>query len=409
MAAALVAAALVLRCSAAGAEAPLPYSASVKSSPRDATVTLLDSTRDSAASDMVPDTTTASVAIPTQRWVVRIRELGILHFTFQQKREQTWRAYQLGAYQLQEVPLGRTTALRGKVAARRGGRFVSYPATAMVSAPQAASHSAVHQVATTTIRFALPRRSGKRSFYQLTLRGPAKPKLARVPALATANRSCGTISSDFAGPAGTAKGLIKHSGASSSPITQPSVTYREVKIAAIADYDYFTASGANQATVANRIAALMNDVSAIYERDLGITITLSNIYIYSSPSTPFTTSDAELLLNQVANNVATYGSADIYHLLTGRNVYGLIGGIPNFSVVGLAYVAEVCTVSGYPYSLSEKFSDTLDHVTIAHELGHNFGANHDQFHTSPSTIMFPALPVSQIKFSDFSRGEILDN
>jgi hypothetical protein len=245
-----------------------------------------------------------------------------------------------------------------------------------------------------TINFSLPRLTGRRSFYVVTGATGKKSALARVSESALSGRRCG----DTAGPLAA----IPHHSHTSNPLlrtltgapppTAPSVTLREVKIAAIADFQYFSEAGANSTTVSNRIAALMNSVSAIYERDLGVTITLSTIYLHPSAGDPYTTDDAEQLLVKIANNKATYGSADIYHLLTGRNIYGLIGGNPNYSVVGLAYLAQACTESGFPYSVSEKLSDTLDYLIIAHELGHNFGANHDQFQTSPSTIMFPSLP-----------------
>ncbi len=385
------------------AEAPGPYAALMAPNWQARAHSLLRSPQ--KASDQF-------IALEPQRWTIRTREFRSLQFVFNRKRDRSWKAYQVGAKTLEEIPLGDTTLLRGYVELHRGGKTIRRTATATISSKT--SSKPFGQTAAPiemTINFSLPRLTGRRSFYVVTGATGKKSALARVSESALSGRRCG----DTAGPLAA----IPHHSHTSNPLlrtltgapppTAPSVTLREVKIAAIADFQYFSEAGANSTTVSNRIAALMNSVSAIYERDLGVTITLSTIYLHPSAGDPYTTDDAEQLLVKIANNKATYGSADIYHLLTGRNIYGLIGGNPNYSVVGLAYLAQACTESGFPYSVSEKLSDTLDYLIIAHELGHNFGANHDQFQTSPSTIMFPSLPPAEARFSNFTRGEVLTN
>jgi hypothetical protein len=61
---------------------------------------------------------------------------------------------------------------------------------------------------------------------------------------------------------------------------------------------------------------------------------------------------------------------DVAHLFSGKNFSG------NF--IGLAEVAVVCNVPGRSYAVSEDFgSQFLRTELLAHELGHNFAALHD--------------------------------
>lgn len=392
---------ILIAALSARAEAPGPYSAALAPS------VLASASSIVRATHKTPDKFTP---LPAQRWTVRTREFGALQFVFTRKRDRSWSAYRVRQNSLTPVPLGDTTLLRGYVELRQRGQRIRRPATATLASSHNGNSRAFHVDETSVlIHTELPRRSGEKNFYTITISTDRNPSVSRVPASAATNRACGNLPRGYAAPGsspGVTLPLIAHSA--QRPPTLAGVTYREVKVAAIVDFQYYTAAGGNSTAVSNQIAALMNSVSAIFERDLGVTITLSTIYIYSAAGDPYTTSDAEQLLLQIETNVGTYGSADIYHLLTGRNIYGVIGGTPNYSVVGLAYLAQVCTTSGFPYSVTEKFNPSLDYVTIAHELGHNFGANHDS-QTSPTTIMFPSLPVSQVKFSGFSQGEILNN
>jgi hypothetical protein len=95
---------------------------------------------------------------------------------------------------------------------------------------------------------------------------------------------------------------------------------------------------------------------------------------------------------------------DLYTGITGLNLDG--------ATVGIAYIDVV----GYPsvaYSVSQDLaSKKLMPVLLAHELGHNFGMNHDPTGSSPRYIMYESLGISNLHtFSDISRlrADWIDN
>lgn len=147
-------------------------------------------------------------------------------------------------------------------------------------------------------------------------------------------------------------------------------TYR-VAIAATGEYTAF-----HGGTVAQALAAqvtTMNRVNGIYQRDLAITMTIipnNDLLIYTNSSTdPYTNGNPGTMIGQNQTNITNViGSAnyDIGH------VFGTNSG-------GLAQLDAVCkpavkargvTGSGAPTG------DAFDIDYVAHEMGHQFGANH---------------------------------
>jgi len=144
------------------------------------------------------------------------------------------------------------------------------------------------------------------------------------------------------------------------------------ELACDADFEYFQAWG-SVANVESRINAIVNTVNVQYESQVGISHALTTIIVRTSSSQPYTSSDAQTLLNQFRNQWnANHGniSRDVAHLFTGKTLNG--------STIGIAWVGVICNLS-YAYGLSQSdFNGNYACATdlTAHELGHNWNALH---------------------------------
>lgn len=147
-------------------------------------------------------------------------------------------------------------------------------------------------------------------------------------------------------------------------------TYRTA-VAATGEYTQF--HGGTVSAGLSAIVTTINRVTGIYERDVAVRLVLvanNNSIVYTNPSTdPYSNTNGVAMLSQnQANldNVIGSGNYDVGH------VFSTGGG-------GIASLAVVCQgglkargVTGSPQPVGDPFD--VDYV--AHELGHQFGANH---------------------------------
>jgi len=174
--------------------------------------------------------------------------------------------------------------------------------------------------------------------------------------------TCATTgSSEFVAP-----GLEQERDASVAAI-------RTAEIAFDADYEFYALNGSSVNATAADIEDVLAQVNAIYERDVALTHVITTIIVRSNPNDPYTATDATALIDQFINQWVSAQSAvvrDVAHLVTGKNLDG--------STIGISSIGGVCSKSrGYGLCQS-RFSSNMSRrsALMAHELGHNWNAEH---------------------------------
>ncbi|MCX6050439.1 MAG: M12 family metallo-peptidase, partial [Chloroflexi bacterium] len=148
---------------------------------------------------------------------------------------------------------------------------------------------------------------------------------------------------------------------------------RTYRLAVAADGEYTTFQGGTILDAHAAIATTINRVNAIYEREVAVRMVLvanNDALIYTNAATdPYTDSDPSALLVENQANIDTViGTAnyDIGHVFTTGG-----GGLAGLGVVcNVNYKARGETGSSSPVG------DAYDVDYVAHEIGHEFGANH---------------------------------
>lgn len=175
-------------------------------------------------------------------------------------------------------------------------------------------------------------------------------------------------------------------GPQAMPLTMAAATVpqQQATVALVADYDYFAVHGANSAA---DMQSVINQVAGIFQVQLGIVLQVTQTVVYTTSPDPFdSTTDPVSLLNEFsvykADPASPVYAANLAHLFTGRSLDG--------GVLGVAWIGTVCDPM-YSTGLSEDFTtdDTSLVLLSAHEIGHIFGAYHDNESGSPcGTVPF---------------------
>lgn len=187
---------------------------------------------------------------------------------------------------------------------------------------------------------------------------------------------------------------------------------QQADMSLVADFEYYSRHGTNSATI---MAEILNSVDGIYQSELGITVRIKSITVFTTVNDPFTsTIDPMTLLQETGvwrnNNVNDPSSplwdTDLTHLFTGR--------VFSSTIIGIAYLGSLCDGT-FSVGVDRDWTTSLSLMSmlLAHEMGHNFGAPHDNQSGSicgyePGIyIMNPVIsPSLQRGFSPCSKTEI---
>ena len=180
--------------------------------------------------------------------------------------------------------------------------------------------------------------------------------------------SCGVGASPSSGAAAFEK-LTAELG---TAVAQAPGAVTEITMGAIGDFE-FTDSKGGDAAADLAITTRLNNVDGYFSEQVGIQINVQTVETFSNSNDPFgDTADASTLLNELsAYRAATpaQNAQGLTHLYTGRNL--------DTTTVGIAWRGTLCE-NFHGAGLSEgRGNATLDSLIAAHEIGHNFGAEHD--------------------------------
>ncbi len=187
--------------------------------------------------------------------------------------------------------------------------------------------------------------------------------------------------------------------------TEGEGSVRVAQIATEADYEYVTALG-DSTSANNEILQILNQVSGIYETEVGISFQVVYQHAWATASDPYSSTAASGILSEFTNHWAANPPGmgyDLAHMWTGKNMDG--------STVGIAWLGVVCSAPRHSYGVSQRLTAVpAKYIVTAHEIGHNFGATHPDQADPPQTTCANTIMNSSIgtgvSFCAYSKTEI---
>jgi hypothetical protein len=167
-------------------------------------------------------------------------------------------------------------------------------------------------------------------------------------------------------------------------------------IAIETDNELYVKKGSSSIALAQYVGDLFASISAIYQRDLLVTLQVNYLSIWTTASDPWSTTDSESALYEFGDYWhANRGGIPrtTAHLLSGRNLGG-----------GIAWIGTICggdfstgSHFGGGYGLTGNLSGTApanltttywDFYAVSHEIGHNFGSPHTHCYSPPVDMCY---------------------
>jgi len=223
--------------------------------------------------------------------------------------------------------------------------------------------------------------------------------------IAPGTMTCGVESLPASGM-GTYNKLIREmTAATTATAAQGPGAVKEITIYAIGDYEFTTAMGGS-AAAEMAIMTRLNNVDGIFSQQVGVQISIAApIETHTDLNDPFTKNDPTELLVELSayrDDSLTQEMYGLTHLYTGRVFSG--------STVGIAWLGGPCDDNAGAGLSRGTGNPTIDSLVAAHEIGHNFNAEHDgqagdSCELEPEVfIMAPAVNINNNTFSACSVG-----
>jgi hypothetical protein len=152
---------------------------------------------------------------------------------------------------------------------------------------------------------------------------------------------------------------------------QASGATRRLDMSALGDARFLQHYG-NEQDARDAILMRLNNVDGIYSSQLAIEIHVGTLSVPDAAHDQLSAAtEPKSLLRELANlrkRSSELNSQGVTHLFTDRDLDG--------STIGIAYLDSLCDRQN-AVGLTESRNVWLDSLVAAHELGHNFGADHD--------------------------------
>ena len=131
----------------------------------------------------------------------------------------------------------------------------------------------------------------------------------------------------------------------------------------------------NRQAAADYMVQLIADVSAVYERDLGVQLTAPYMKLWESPSAEGYPYKETAIMGVALRETARYWR-DIDQATVKRAFAHTFSGKSWTNPIGIAYLDVLCQQRMGAFSAITRTNTARDRRVVAHETGHNFGSNH---------------------------------